>query len=464
MKKALIALPLVAVLALLVGSAWWADPFRGRPGDGEGEPLPKPAPSQHLDGVVAANFPTYDIDAKYDVEAGTIHGEMAITYRNPEEKPLGHFQLNLVANTLSGKQGAIKVSQVKVNGQPVEPEASLSSVRVPFATSLGKGEKVRVSLKFETIVPDGPWRLGRYQGVSMVAGWYPLVAPWWEGDWQAFPSGISFGDPYYAESAYYKVRLTVPRGIKVVAGADILTQRSLGEDTLWFFQTSRPVREFAFAASRDFKYTVERVGETLVVFAYTGREDRTVMEAAARSLDYFQQLLGDYPYRQFTVARVPLQGYAGMEYPAIVFISSIEPYGPFTVAHEVAHQWWYNLVGNNQISEPWVDEGLANFMALLYSREYERDRYPGRLREFAATPGGPGFARPLTGFASAEEYKRSAYVRGTMFWHQAYQDLGEERVMGLLRNIQENYRFQVVTWQDIRQMLLEVGVDPAAIP
>ena len=46
------------------------------------------------------------------------------------------------------------------------------------------------------------------------------------------------------------------------------------------------------------------------------------------------------------------------------------------VAHEVAHQWWYSLVGNDQIDEPWLDEAFAQFTtALVLPRSVWRSRH-----------------------------------------------------------------------------------------
>ena len=48
-----------------------------------------------------------------------------------------------------------------------------------------------------------------------------------------------------------------------------------------------------------------------------------------------------------------------MEYPTIVFTN------PSAIQHEVAHQWWYGIVGNDEFHDPWLDEGFATWTERL---------------------------------------------------------------------------------------------------
>ena len=60
-----------------------------------------------------------------------------------------------------------------------------------------------------------------------------------------------------------------------------------------------------------------------------------------------------------------------MEYPQAMLIG-VELYSRFRenlellVAHEMAHQWWYNIVHNDPVTEPWLDEALAEYSMRIY--------------------------------------------------------------------------------------------------
>ena len=61
--------------------------------------------------------------------------------------------------------------------------------------------------------------------------------------------------------------------------------------------------------------------------------------------------------------------YRGMEYPNLVLIDRTLYGGSFLeyiVVHETAHQWWYGLVGSNQVKEAWLDEGLTEYSTIMF--------------------------------------------------------------------------------------------------
>lgn len=46
----------------------------------------------------------------------------------------------------------------------------------------------------------------------------------------------------------------------------------------------------------------------------------------------------------------------------------------YVIAHETAHQWWYSAVGNDEISEPWLDEALTEYSTIVYfEQKYGKD-------------------------------------------------------------------------------------------
>ena len=123
------------------------------------------------------------------------------------------------------------------------------------------------------------------------------------------------------------------------------------------------------------------MGDTRVnSYALPGEEkaQAIALDAAAKGIGIFGKRFGPYPYSEFDVAATPMLA-LGIEYPGAVGISQriYEPdykpgSGPAsavvegTVAHELAHQWFYNLVGNDQVDQPWLDEALAQYSVWLY--------------------------------------------------------------------------------------------------
>ncbi|MEY2467963.1 MAG: hypothetical protein QOF21_661, partial [Actinomycetota bacterium] len=126
---------------------------------------------------------------------------------------------------------------------------------------------------------------------------------------------------------------------------------------------------------------------------------------AAASIRELVRRYGAYPWPAYTLAITPnLKG--GIEYPGHVM------QGPNTnsrtTPHEVAHQWFYGLVGNNQGRDPWLDEGLASWA------EAQLDHTYASFQAKSVPAAGKGhLGEPMTYWDPRHgSYYRSVYVQG----------------------------------------------------
>lgn len=88
---------------------------------------------------------------------------------------------------------------------------------------------------------------------------------------------------------------------------------------------------------------------------------RRWLDAHAEYLSTLQEQLGPYPYDDLWVTVTPTR-MSGIESPTALFYGNVGRRGlESLVAHELAHQWFYSLVGNNQARDPWIDESFATF-------------------------------------------------------------------------------------------------------
>ena len=111
---------------------------------------------------------------------------------------------------------------------------------------------------------------------------------------------------------------------------------------------------------------------------YTGKSaniyNQLAKQTAVDSIKLFTKKYGPYPYSELDLTESPFSSdTGGMEYSGLVMIAqdtfarkkaaSKEDYDSVIedVSHEVAHQWFFNTVGNDEYTEPWLDEGMAEF-------------------------------------------------------------------------------------------------------
>jgi aminopeptidase N len=161
------------------------------------------------------------------------------------------------------------------------------------------------------------------------------------------------------------------------------------------------------------------------------------------------------------VAAAPLSN-RGMEYPQVNLLG-VELYNHFgdnleiLVAHEVAHQWWYQMVHNDPVKTPWLDEALAEYSVKLYFEalhgegnaddlQNRRWQTPARsLQEREVeTPLGWG----VESFADGSQYEITVYGKGALFYDALRKILGERQFKRFLQSYLETYRYQIVDAND----------------
>jgi hypothetical protein len=236
------------------------------------------------------------------------------------------------------------------------------------------------------------------------------------------------------------------------------------------------VRDFALLASRDFVTRAKQVGDVTVRSHFLARDavsGEQVLDAAAHALAIFQQRFGPYPYSDLDVVEAALVGGAGgAEFSGLVTVASML-YRPlpidktwlgmlggalgsaleFTTAHEVAHQYWYGLVGSDAREHPAADESLTQWSAQLYFEDRygsERAQREGdaqlrmNYRMMRALGEADGAVdRPVDAFPSTLAYAGLVYGKGAYFYAALRKRMGEAAYFRALREYARRYRFQL---------------------
>ncbi len=127
---------------------------------------------------------------------------------------------------------------------------------------------------------------------------------------------------------------------------------------------------------------------------------QTVAESASQALVYFESLFGPFPYSRLAISQIP--GNFGQGWPELIYLPTLsflrkserselgfaekdeDLLGHGMVAHEIAHQWWGNLLGWATYHDQWLSEGLATYAAALdLSRQKDGDhRFHELLRSY----------------------------------------------------------------------------------
>ena len=439
-----------------------------------------------LSGELDESLPRYEIDAIFEpageTTLATLTGTVALDYVNWTGGPQTELHLRLYPNNPQYADGAMSLDGLVIDGQTAEGTLALDDtlLTVELGTPLAAGDRLGVSVDFETTVPTDPARgYGMFKYDSALetyalAHWFPMLAGIdAEGAWLTEPLSEN-GDPVFSNSALFAVRLGAPAELVVVTSGNAVDETDtpgMGVGVIHRF-ASGPSRDFVMAASDAFEVIEERVGETTVrSFAVDGSEDgnELVLTGAVQSLALFNRLIGDYPYEELDLVQIPLgNGAGGVEFPGILYIGADyyeEPgtagdggFLEFVVVHEVIHQWWYAVVGNNQYVHAFIDEALTNYLTVAYYYEqYGEDVGDDQTNRYLKLPyftllfeGQDEIVdQPTDEFRSSNSYGAIVYGKGALGFGALREEIGDEAFFAALAAYYAEFQFTVATPDDL---------------
>ncbi len=406
-----------------------------------------------------AKLTRYWIEVEVDLDPTRAHasidGQARIRYANPLRDNLEDVVLMLWPND-EQYDAVMTAGPVLVDGVSVEPRPEMGGIalRVPLPVSLAPGGIVDLSLPFHVDVDglmtfDAPRRFAITQGVLIAPTFYPLVPRLVDDAWQVEPAPPG-GDTTNSDAAYYDLQITAPSELALAVSGSVVDTRAGPDGRQTVHVVTGPVRDVALALGT--LSLEERDVDGVLLRAWVLPEHasdlRRVLDAAETQLQALSEWIGPYPYAELDVVDAP-GAFGGIEYPGLVFIGTfgsswiVEP-----VVHEVGHQWFYGLIGSDQLEAPWMDEAAASYTEVLY---YEAAVGPERgttlVRDFhdlvegfagnAETPIG----LPVGQYSSENEYGLIVYAKGALFFDALRRQLGDEAFFRFLQEYFQAFRY-----------------------
>ncbi len=312
----------------------------------------------------------------------------------PEGGTLGIWRLR------PDEQGEVRIESIVSNGKELTWKVNETIMRVEIPPLL-PGDSTVVDMEWTTRIPRlsrrGGWMSNEGVEYSM-SQWYPKVAAYDASGWHA--------DEYVAREFYgvygtFDVSITIPAEYVLGGTGTIVNPTEVGcgyelgaVDTL----LSKPVREgatgtktwkfhaenvhdFAWVADPDYAHQIVR-WRSIPIHLLFKRDVyglwRGLGEMTRATIEYFNSRFGPYAWPQFTVA---MAGDGGMEYPMLIMITGYRGHSSLAgvMAHELGHQWYYGMIGNNETQEAWMDEGFTQYLTDEARRKVLKLNTPNRL-------------------------------------------------------------------------------------
>lgn len=443
----------------------------------------------------------YTIAALFDEENMALSGELGLEYRNRTETEITALEFNLFgrayregakvpflhpSSVAAAYPAGVDYGDMTVGDVTDGAGNALSSeitgedeniLRVTLSEGIFPGETCTVRIPFRVELAHIRHRLGYTERAINLGNWYPVLCARTEAGWYECVYSAN-GDPFFSECADYRVTFTCPEKYVLASSGRQTAKERTGEGVTYTMALDN-ARDFAMALSDKFEVITENTGDfTLSYYYYDDARAADSFRAAKDSMNYFSGVFSDYPHETMSVVQTPFNA-GGMEYPGLVYISDAVSGAEIdtVIVHENAHQWWYGIVGNNQLDHAWMDEGLAEYSVALF---YENNSGYGITREMMAEAAERSFRasvkvyrkllgeadttmnRNLRAFLSEYEYVNIAYNKGFLLFDALRESVGIKRFLSGLKKYAGEYAGKIARPEDLASCFTKVGADTDA--
>jgi hypothetical protein len=374
----------VGVLLLCGGCTSFADTVAAqRESRGPDEPTAPEAPAPGEDGFRCPaerahpdpERPQVALDFRLEADRSTVTGTETVVFT--PDRDTGELVFRLIPNAPEPAVGGNRLVVDAVSGADVAEgryvaagaEAPGGLYVVDLEDELAAGESTAVQLDFTLTLGRGTFdRVGTADGVSWWASGAPLLA--WEPGvgWARDPFVDVSGETASSPVSDVALRVSAPSDLTVLMTGDQQPPVPDGDGRLLWTSAEPLARDVSVAAGLFTTAEVVTPGGVRVTAGVLpdGEADPArVVEQAAAAIGELEARLGPFPYRTLTVPLLPDFG-GGIEYPSSILMAGTSRR---VLVHEVAHMWFYGMVGNSQFRDPWLDEAFATYAeSVLYPR------------------------------------------------------------------------------------------------
>ncbi len=441
-------------------------------------------------GPLSPRNASYQMTARLDEKAHQIIGHLVLSWHNLENRPADKLVFHLYQNAFKNRAstfiretgprlrrdimpehgyGAIDVSALKVGRDDLLSRAVIDDtlMTVPLPVPVGPSAAVQVEISFTTTLPKVFARSGYVGEFNAVSQWFPKIGVF---DCQ---SGCRWrahqyhgNTEFFADYGVYDVEVDVPVGYGVGA-TGVQVKRTVKGDRQRLLFHAEDVHDFVWMADPRFVEINDRIqdewgGVNVRLLSRRGLESMNPrhLHATRQGLLELERRFGVYPYGNVTVVLPPADGNGagGMEYPTLFTSVGLSlPPGLHVLegvtAHELGHQYFYGIVGSDEVEEAFLDEGFnetfttwameriipgpcnaIDFLGLCFS-QIDQDwlGYRGSLRR-----------APIATFSylfPPETYSPVTYAQTAMTLCTLEHYLGPARMEAGMRRYVDRYRF-----------------------
>ncbi|HET7520640.1 MAG TPA: M1 family aminopeptidase [Candidatus Limnocylindria bacterium] len=408
--------------------------------------VPQGAPLPTAPATTTRVGQTYTLKASLNTSLSRLSVVERARLTNEASHPIEHVNFSVLPRAFGyfALTGA-----VQVDGAAVATRwTTTTNLRVQLGRSLDPGDEVLVRIPFRLRVGSSGGaftaRTSLDRGVLSLGEWFPIVSRQHDS--------YAVGDPQVTRTAD-EVTLELTTDARMPRNAVACAGREHAPATVGRHWTChvRRVRDFSLVINPRFRLTT-RTADGVTIRVYTQTVDGTVTANRAKAaMLALNDLYGQYPWSDLVLAEVGADGGFSMEYPRSIHLTRTKVTDAYVLNHEVAHQWFYAQLGNDQMRAPWLDEAFADFTARWLMGI---GRSQCSTRDVDSTV----FAWPAgktTGgdWLSCDGYFHAVFYKGSEFLTKVRLAMGTHRFFSSLRAFIADHRHGLVSTRELLDFL-----------
>ena len=321
------------------------------------------------------------------------------------------------------------------------PEGKTSSLTIEYGGALATAEGSPIeNLKLAYIGPEGSYLL-------YPARWFPV-------------SGYGV-DRFTAE-----MRITVPTGEVVIASGEAAQPVSESGKVTYTFRETHATFPGTLAAGKYNVIPSTEPGPSTTF--YMKRDDPELVqvyaEAVAEVLEFYSRQFGSYPFERLAIVEIEDGTVGGYSGPGMAFLAArglTTSINYNLLGHELAHQWWRNLVSPETIHDRYLEEGLATYSAAMLEEEVRgQAAFEQTMRRVSIGALTREDVVPLSQSGLLREYSAEfqsiVFQKGAMVFHMLRYVVGQEKFIQALRTMATDYAWDTVASDDLQILMEEV--------
>ncbi|MFJ3230977.1 M1 family aminopeptidase [Streptomyces sp. NPDC086787] len=303
--------------------------------------------------------PAYTVSLSSDANGRVWTGHESASFTNAAAAPLTEVYLRLWDN-YHGTCSAPPITVTNVTGGTAGAlSVACTALRIDLPTPLAQGQTATIGFDLGITVPSGADRFGYDGAFSFIGNALPVLAVKDGSGWHLDPY-TNNGESFYSLAADFRVTLDHPSSLLVPAtGTSVDTPGSSGRTVTT--ATATKVRDFAWGAGPFTKISGNSAGGVPVnIYSVTGISSssaQSMLSTAKTAVDAHAARFGAYPYGELDAVIDNSFWFGGMEYPGFV----LDLVSTTALTHEIGHQWFYGIVGDDEYNNPWLDEAFTDY-------------------------------------------------------------------------------------------------------